>query len=655
MQGIHSFDIFDTIIGRRVQNPTDVFKIVEKNGVDNFFRNRLEAQSCSNNTWQSIYEQYAKITGLTSEECAMVQELELLAEESVIYLIHENATKVQPCDILISDMYLPSAAIRRLLTSAGFHLNIPLYATPAGKASGYIWNQLKDTYDITLHTGDNPYSDVESPRAHGLNAELTTLYKFNDYESAILARGYASAALAFRQFRLNMPTPVNKLGALQTDYNLILLVICANTLKNICKNENLENVLLCTRDGCLLEYVLPALCPELNVVRFHSSRVAYKFADLAYKTYLQSVYVPGKSIIFDLHGNFQTGRPLFMEVFGELPRVHCFDSPAYNLFAYPSFTCSATDIGNFIELVNADTVGTLQYMTSDMKDIRSPASYKLEPVLEAHTIVTQFAHFAVLHRDAFLELHPSVLSDVMRIIKRNNAIHTDLVTYKPALDDNYSLTDVANEFGTDKGNLHYCKHGYTKHYMQILSPYNSMNVINLLEIGLNRASSKSTPSLDMWNKYYGTRVRTVGFDINPEFLVHANERKTIIIGDQSNALDLQKCVAYGPYDIVIDDGWHASKHQQVTLANLWPMVRSGGVYIIEDLHYQPEPESVMKTKNLLLEWREGRTQSTDFIPLNLAESILSEISSVQCFDSHSPNPMWPPDTLKNALIAIYKK
>jgi hypothetical protein len=40
------------------------------------------------------------------------------------------------------------------------------------------------------------------------------------------------------------------------------------------------------------------------------------------------------------------------------------------------------------------------------------------------------------------------------------------------------------------------------------------------------------------------------------------------------------------FDVVIDDASHASFHQQLTFKTLFPRVARGGLYIIEDLHWQ---------------------------------------------------------------------
>lgn len=42
-----------------------------------------------------------------------------------------------------------------------------------------------------------------------------------------------------------------------------------------------------------------------------------------------------------------------------------------------------------------------------------------------------------------------------------------------------------------------------------------------------------------------------------------------------------------PLRIVIDDASHASRHQQDAFLNLFPIVEPGGLYVIEDLDWQP--------------------------------------------------------------------
>ncbi len=59
-------------------------------------------------------------------------------------------------------------------------------------------------------------------------------------------------------------------------------------------------------------------------------------------------------------------------------------------------------------------------------------------------------------------------------------------------------------------------------------------------------------------------------------------------GDQSDSALLAEVVAdaevKGRYDIIIDDGGHNPTAQLVSLRGLWPALKSGGIYVVEDVH-----------------------------------------------------------------------
>jgi hypothetical protein len=51
------------------------------------------------------------------------------------------------------------------------------------------------------------------------------------------------------------------------------------------------------------------------------------------------------------------------------------------------------------------------------------------------------------------------------------------------------------------------------------------------------------------------------------------------------------------FDLIIDDGSHYCSQQQESFAWLWPKLRKGGFYIMEDLHtsFLPEFDDAMLT------------------------------------------------------------
>ena len=644
-----SFDVFDTLIGRRVNDPTDVYDIVEAQGISGFKALRIQAQKQSDCSWHSIYAEYDKLSLCGTRERARIQELELCAEESVVYLIRSNASRVRDGDVLVSDMYLPSHAIRRLLRKAGFATAVNLHVSCDGKSSGAIWPKLQKLYSIKVHVGDNAHSDGSSPKECGIPTEVTAAYRFNWTEEYLFSEGARACGLALRQFRLQSPTPQYDLGRMQFEFNLLLLLHMSHIIGKIASAECLHNILLCTRDGCLLEYILPVLYPSLNCVRFHTSRMAYRNSNAAYDAYLRSVYIPNETVIFDLHGTFNSGRATFMRVFGHLPRVHLFDTYITEANKFPGFTFSYTTIGDWLERINLDVVGPLVEITSAGKDIRAPPAYDIPPATEAHSIVKSFAEFIQTHETAFhqLSLLPQQWLHILSEAK-GRRLPNNVKQYKDD-DDSQSLTEVANTKSTPKGTLYGDKHGYTHHYQHILNPFNTQTRITLLEIGLSSFGSTSTPSLDMWEQYYGSRVRTVGFDKDRAFTRCTAASRNIIIGNQSSPKDLARCSPFGPYDIIIDNGSHISAHQQVSLKCLWPLLKTGGVYVIENLHQ----DDTKTTANMLQKWENGSECFTEFMDEVSAELVRAS-AIISFYKSFAQSTQYDEAQLQYAMAVLTK-
>ena len=172
-----------------------------------------------------------------------------------------------------------------------------------------------------------------------------------------------------------------------------------------------------------------------------------------------------------------------------------------------------------------------------------------------------------------------------------------------------SLTSLANYYKSDKGNLILNSHHYTRIYEQELSVFKDRSIL-ILEIGLQHFAYQNqglkeqikTPSLKMWSKYFPEAL-VIGFD-KEDFLFAKEKKISIYRGDQGDREDLEKLAQEFPngFDIIIDDGSHASHHQQTSLAVLFKYLKVGGVYVIEDLHSQPsniELPNHLKTRDLL--------------------------------------------------------
>lgn len=168
-----------------------------------------------------------------------------------------------------------------------------------------------------------------------------------------------------------------------------------------------------------------------------------------------------------------------------------------------------------------------------------------------------------------------------------------------------NLTDLADYFGSDKGSL---KHRYTELYHMLFHPYRDQT-INFLEMGLliggpehgesADRETKDLPSIRMWLEYF-SKAKITGLDVS-DFSWFRHDRFSFVRCDMDDRANIAKARAdMDDLDIVIDDASHASHHQQNAFLELFPKLKSGGMYIIEDLRWQPPPyeQSITKTAAL---------------------------------------------------------
>ncbi|MEU0074306.1 hypothetical protein ABZ027_32930 [Streptomyces sp. NPDC006332] len=141
------------------------------------------------------------------------------------------------------------------------------------------------------------------------------------------------------------------------------------------------------------------------------------------------------------------------------------------------------------------------------------------------------------------------------------------------------LTELAVRFDADKWGGHW----YTRHYQQYFAPLRDRRV-KVLEIGVGGydAPDLGGASLRMW-KHYFWRGQVYGLDLYPKQGVTEPRLRTVQ-GDQGDAAFLTAFAReHGPFDVVIDDGSHFSDHVLTSFSVLFPQVRHGGLYVIEDM------------------------------------------------------------------------
>ena len=136
------------------------------------------------------------------------------------------------------------------------------------------------------------------------------------------------------------------------------------------------------------------------------------------------------------------------------------------------------------------------------------------------------------------------------------------------------LNELANKYGTDKSNE---IHNYCAKYEKYL-PFERYQKLNILEIGILDGKSLLT-----WKEYF-YRSNILGIDINPDCKKYEEPRISVEIGSQADGAFLSRTwQQYGPFDMILDDGSHMNEHVIYSFQHLWGSVKSGGVYVVEDV------------------------------------------------------------------------
>ena len=201
------------------------------------------------------------------------------------------------------------------------------------------------------------------------------------------------------------------------------------------------------------------------------------------------------------------------------------------------------------------------------------------------------------------------------------------------------LTEIGQKYGTDKATYH----SFTEVYDDIFAQYQSPRI---LEIGV--AEYKS---IAMYLEYFESPY-IVAMDIKNKSH-YVNEQWRFVQGDQTQIDDLRKCVQGEDFfDIVVEDGGHTMKQQQVTFGYLIDYIKTGGYYILEDLHtsfrdYYRESDCKFSSYEMLKNIENKIVPFSNYIDKSQQEHILSKIDTIDIFAKD-------PNDLSDSVTAIIR-
>jgi ubiquinone/menaquinone biosynthesis C-methylase UbiE len=104
--------------------------------------------------------------------------------------------------------------------------------------------------------------------------------------------------------------------------------------------------------------------------------------------------------------------------------------------------------------------------------------------------------------------------------------------------------------------------------------------ITLLEIGVQNGDS-----LEIWKKYLPENSRIYGVDIDEKCgELKFSDNISFHLGNASDDDFMNRIFKNIDFDVILNDGSHLSKEVIKTFINMFPKIKPGGIYIVEDLH-----------------------------------------------------------------------
>lgn len=289
-----SWDLWDTLISRRVTNPDEIFQIIEIYfNAPNFKSKRIlaEKRARSGQNEEITIDEVYEFIDFPTEERNRLKILEMDLEKKFSYPIKENTMALCKDDIIISDMYLPKEHVIAVLKHC--QIDIPddkIYlssVTKNTKRTGSSYILAKKENQIEIHIGDNRKSDIDQAKKNGLrtyhykesqNRTRVEKHWHNLGVEGMLISGVLRAA------RLSRPK-----GYESTRWNVyaqvvspLLIAFCEDLLDKAA-SKGIERLYFLARDGQILSKITHILAEEKCI----GIDCVYMFASR------QALHVPG--------------------------------------------------------------------------------------------------------------------------------------------------------------------------------------------------------------------------------------------------------------------------------------------------------------------------------------------------------------------------
>lgn len=288
-----SFDIFDTLIKRNVNDPKDVFNLVEdiynrknEDAIKDFRKKRIECENIArkeNIDEINIDMIYHKLDNEYSAEIS--EELKKIEIDVEIDITQQNKSKeIIECYnwalknkkiIIISDMYLPKSVIEEILSKNNIKYDKLYLSSDIGKKKSnselfkYVLQDLNINSNQIIHIGDNEQSDKIMANKTNINSILvpTKINKLTHYNEKRMKENINYNIIeSFINNNIQIDNYFEKFG-----YECfgIMIYSFSRWLMSELEKENISKVYFLARDGKIMKTIFDILNPDSKIETYY--------------------------------------------------------------------------------------------------------------------------------------------------------------------------------------------------------------------------------------------------------------------------------------------------------------------------------------------------------------------------------------------------
>lgn len=292
-----SFDIFDTLVLRNLNEPADLFMLIgEKLNIFNFSNIRIRSEkeardqkfASFNNREVTINEIYEKVAYYTGIDANVGIETELEVEfdmcyanpyfQRIVAILKSMGKRIYAT----SNMYIPSTMMKSLLKKCGYDGFEDIIVScdyNCSKTNGELFKILKQKCKSSqiVHVGDNYIADVQGAGIAGIKG---LHYKScRDYGnehrspgmSALIGSGYRAIVNNYLHNGINSLTLLEEYGFI---YGGVIALGFSNWIHRQAIVDQVDKILFLSRDGFIVNSVYSKAYNDIPAQYFYWSRIA---------------------------------------------------------------------------------------------------------------------------------------------------------------------------------------------------------------------------------------------------------------------------------------------------------------------------------------------------------------------------------------------